>query len=640
MSELVNLSPVREERIKHFLKKVSEADDALSTRRERVAEYIRMYESQPTGMKVFPFVGASNVYIPMVAIARDAIRARILNAILGQDQDFNVEPIVEGPVEGVDGLTWRDVSEALQEYILFEVGPNGQVPFRDHVNDIIDDISLAGTAFPSVSWATRTGFDLVGGSVVSTLEFDNIELRCPSLDHVIFPNGYELIERLPFISEKYVARPSEILARVDSLGWPKSAVREFLREKGGPVELSDFDQVRAEIDDESCTLYTNEEIWLVETWGKVDLDGSGREIPLVIDHTLEPDPRIFRVMTWPYAHRKPRFIQPVVYERRKGKLLGRGIAEIGAHANEAINTILNQIIDRGTLANTVAWSVDENVVSLEDIRMWQPGQPIARGDNPAAIQEIRVGDTSAGLFEGLNVMFSLFEKLIKVSDYDLGREAEQVGQQGTATATLALLQQSGQFFDTIVRQVRQGVNREASLMLNLIAQFRPFERIAMVLGRERALKVVAALSMEPRELNKRLGMYVAFSKDAASRELQRQQEIMKIQVVDAYYTKIIQATQLYVENPFMRPGLLKMGKDAHLRMRRLLESMGETYNNKLLPSLEDFTKAIDVMDAQLNAQGTSLSEVNSGQQGVASEPQQDAQGAGAVGGVARASAAG
>lgn len=626
MSEFVSLRGLRKERLMRQLAKVRRADKDLEPKRELVREYIRAFSSpRDSGLKTFPFYGASNVYIPMVAIARDAIKARILNALLGQDQDFNVEPIVEGPIGPGSNLTWRDVAETMQEYLQFEMGPGGQIPFRDHVFDIIEDASITGTAFPSVLWEDRYGYDLVENELVPTITRSNIELRCPAIDRLIFPRGYSKIDRIPFISEKYVLRPSEVLARVDNMGWNAAVAREILRAKGGLVELSDFDQEYAEQDEDPSPYYENDELWFAETWIRADLDGSGREIPLVVDHTLDDPPRILRVFQWPYQHGRMRFVQPVPYERRKDRLLGRGIAEIGAHANEAINTILNQIIDRGTLANSLAWSVNEDVVSLESIRMWRPGQPIPRGDDPNAINEIRVGDATPGLFEGLNILFSLFEKLIKVSDYDLGREAEQVGRQGTATGTLALLQQSGQFFDLISRNVRHALNEEGYMMLNLIAQYKPFERIASVVGGDRAEAVVAALSLPPRELNKRLGIYVAFSRDAASKEIQRQQEMLKYQVVEGYYKILIEGIEMWVQRPYLRPALVEIGKDAHLRMRRLLESMGESYNNRTLPSFEDFVKQLEIQDANLRVLGTSLAD-----QSVPPQPGGDQPPAGAV----------
>jgi len=611
-NELIDLSPKRKERIRDLLRKIRTADATLQEKREQIAEYMRLFEAEPRGTKTFPFVGASNVPIPMVAIAKDAIKARIANALLGQDQDLNVEPITEDnlpfPIPGSEDedFTWRDVSEAYEQYIHYETGPNGQIPFRDFVEDVVEDIILVGTSFPTAAWSRRVEFDWTAGEIVPVNTFNNVELRSPSLDKVVFPHGYSTYDRMPFITEKYPIRPSEMLARIDSAGWTESHVRSFLKEHGQPQELSYFDQERDEIEEtDHDILYQAPEMWMGETWARLDLDGSGREVKVLIDHSInkEGDPEVFRVMPWPYEHRKPKWAGPVRYEYRKDRLLGRGIAEIGKGMNEAINAVINQLIDRGTLSNTLLLGVDENTVSLSDLRNWRPGDPIPRGDDPNAINEMRIGDATPGLFEVSNILMMLFEKLVKVSDYDLGREAEQIGQQGTATATLALLQQSGQFYDPIIRNVRRTMNEIGYMMLSLHAQYKPRKRMISCLGPKQAELVLRAFELSPEQLSERLGVYIAFSKDATSRELQHQREVAKLQMVDAYYDKLMLFADAYVAQPHKRDLIRQIAKDGHLRMRKVLESLGESYSNRTLPdfdtiireSLERFAQVADVM---------------------------------------------
>lgn len=597
------------ERLLVWLQDVFDADNDLETRRERVIRWIQSFEAQSPFQKDFPFVGCSSVNVPMIAIARDAIMAKLLNTLFGQDRDLDVEPFEEGPTGLKDErgrpVTFRDIAEDLQEYLLFEISPSGQVPWRKFAEDIIDDKSLVGTAFPVVSWGKDLEWLLSDSNEVTpTIVRDNVILTVPDFDRLIFPNGYPDLSRIPFISEKYPLRPSEMLSNITTLGWSESKVREYLREHGDAEELSSFTVERDDMEDSEIDhTYRAQELWMVETWGRVDLNGDGKEIPLLIDHPHK-DPRMwFSVRPWPYEHRKSKFISPDHYIRRKNRLLGMGIPERSMGLAEGISAIANQIIDQGTLSNTMMWSVDESQVGIQQLSHASPGKVIPRGDDPNAITPLEMGSVKPDLFEGFNILMMLFEKLTKVSDYDLGRESQQLGRGGTATATLALLQQSNQYFDPIVRGTRSCLNEAAERWLQLLAQQKPANRIAKVLGPRRARNVLAAISLSPTEITNRFSVYVAFSRDAATQELQRQQEMAKLQLLDAYYKTLLQYARLYLSQPFLRGIIVEITMDGHRRLRKLLEAFGESYSNKTLPSLINLVEKVQTIDARAQAQG-------------------------------------
>jgi len=604
----MSLGTKQEERVIELLKAVETADTNLEYRREKVAEWIRRYEAQDPLHKDFPFVGASSVHVPMVAIARDAIMARIMNALFSTERDINCEPFNEDAIPGaVDDtgkeITWRDFSESLEEYFDFETSASGEVAFRRFIEDIVEDKGLVGTAFPAVSWERLLSYNIdLDKTLTENVVRDNVRFSVPDFDRVIFPHGYGALgyPPIPFIAEKLRLRPSQMISYTQTLGWHEERTREFIRSHCSGAQMSKLTVERNAIEGvDSSDVYDFNEQWIHEVWGRVDLFGNGKEVPLLI-HYPEGDPRtILSVMPWPYKHGHSKFLEPDRYIRRKNRLLGMGIPERASHLDEGISSVVNQIIDMGTLSNTSMWGVDEDVVSIQDLSHPAPGRIVPRGDDPNAISEITMGGTKPDLFEGFNILMMLFEKLIKVSDYDLGRESEQVGSQGTATATLALMKQSGQYFDMLTRGTRETADKAAWRWLLLFAQQKPFHRVATVLGPKRARLVLMALQLEPDELSKRIGLYIGSSSDATTQELQRQQEMAKFQIMETYYRGLMELAQSYLMGgPATRMMISQIGKDVHLRMRKLLEGFGETYSNRTLPSLSDFIQIVQQQDQQ------------------------------------------
>jgi len=612
----LRLSEARLRRLEHLLRDIEEQDHALMPVRERIATWLRRFEAS-TPFKP-SYTGASAVHVPMIAIAQNAIKARIMSSIFDQDQCYNAEPFIDAPVIDPNGnpllnesgkpVGWRDISEDIQEYISFEISSSGQVRFRDFVEDIIEGKTIEGTAFPTVAWEKEVAFKLdPNGETIPYVRKDQIRLAVPEFDRLIIPKGYPDLSRVPYITEKYHIRPSEVIARV-RIGWDEVKVKQFLKEHAQPQQISFIDQQRDSIEgDDSTTIYKANELWMGETWCMFDWSGDGKEVPLLVDHSIGLNKNyIFRTQAWPYAHGKSKFVTPDRYIKRKNRMLGMGLCERGEHLDEAISAIINQIIDQGTRANTSMWGVDEDVVGIEELASQSPGAVVPRGDDPNAITEIRSSGTQPDLFENFNILMMLFEKLIGVSDYDLGRESQQIGKDSTATGTLALLKQSHLNMSSVVSATHQTLNEVGWMWLQLIAQQKPVERMVQVLGPHRARNVLIALSLKPSELTQRIGLIIAYSKDAATQELQRQQEMAKWGMYEQFLRGMMELAMTYLQNPYLAGYVLSIAKDAHTRMRKLLESYGESYSSKALPDLATFLKDIQpgaLMVASMEEEG-------------------------------------
>lgn len=640
----ITLTDARRERIAAALAQLPEIKRIRLDRERTWQLAIDQYEAK-TVPKNVPFFGASSLHAPITPIDADAIKARIINAVFADPRIVRVEPVDEAPITGPNGplldpitsqeITWRDVCELLETYILFEISDAGDVNFRAAVEDLLDEVILLGTGMMKTIWRTELQSDVnPDGSISTNTVYDNVHFDVPSLEDIYIPPGYSDLSRIPYITQSYLLRGSEMKACCQSKGWDSREVNRFLSEKSNDTaQMSALDKTQDERESVSVPdRYLTGEYLLAETWLRLDLDGNGKEVRIVVDHSFQHPDFIFRVVPWPYAHGQLPYAL-ARYIRRRKRFYGIGIPERLAPLEEAMSTNLNQLIDNATLANTRGWKVNSNSPAMQALdRIW-PGKKIPVNEM-SDLEPFAMGEIYPSGFETFNILNALQEKLSKLTDYNLGRESQALGRQSTATATMALLQENGQYHDNTSREFRLAVNVSLQQYADLLVQYKPFTRIRQVLG-QRGELLVAALSLPFGDLRKRISVKITFSSTAATRELARQEEMAKFQIMQQAYGGLLQLFQARCQ--FAVQGLSQgvqlvdaVAKDGELRVRRLLETYGD-HTTATFPSWERIVSGPETASG-LPPGGAASMAAAQGQPGMApgqgvSEPQ----GGGAVG---------
>ena len=149
-----------------------------------------------------------------------------------------------------------------------------------------------------------------------------------------------------------------------------------------------------------------------------------------------------------------------VYALGFGSLLGS--------TNESVNTLINQLIDAGTLSNLQSGFIGRGVKLKGGATRFKPGEwklVNSTGDDlRKAIFPMPVREPSGALLSLLQLLLDAGQQVTSVSDMMMG---ENPGQNQKATTTMAVLEQGLAVFKGIYRRLHRALTKELKLITQL-----------------------------------------------------------------------------------------------------------------------------------------------------------------------------
>lgn len=213
----------------------------------------------------------------------------------------------------------------------------------------------------------------------------------------------------------------------------------------------------------------------------LDLDDDGYDEPYII--TFEEDSGKVLRITARYdvdsvktnAKGKVTSIEPTEYYTKYGFIPNPdgGFYDVGfglllGPINESVNSIINQLIDAGTLSNLQAGFLGKGLrLKMGDSR-FQPGEwkPVnATGDDlKKQIFPLPVREPSSTLFQLLELLIQSSKELASISEIFVGK---MPGQNTPATTTMATIEQGMKVFTAIYKRVYRSLNEEFYKLFDL-----------------------------------------------------------------------------------------------------------------------------------------------------------------------------
>lgn len=135
--------------------------------------------------------------------------------------------------------------------------------------------------------------------------------------------------------------------------------------------------------------------------------------------------------------------------------------------NEAINTVFNQMLDAGTLANTGGGFIGSGLKMKGGVARFAPGQfspvDVSGGNIRDNIYHMQFQGPSSVLFQLLGMLIQAGKEMSSVQDIMTGEQ--QTNQ--TATTTMALIEQGQKVFSAIYKRVHRGLKQEFKKLYRL-----------------------------------------------------------------------------------------------------------------------------------------------------------------------------
>lgn len=569
----LSLTSSEEERLRDYFEK--EFEDAMLWHEHlesEVKECLCLYMAQPpTPEKNFPWKGAANLVIPLVAITSDSIIARLVNTIFGVDPFWTMKPLSKdfvGMVKPLENfLDWSRKTE----FDLYK-----------EVKRWVAETTICGWSFLKGGWSIENHLYMEpqpGGWQPTVINRNRAMLR-----HV---NSVDLISQAgignplggDWVSHRIRLTDAELATQVLRKVY-KDFTPEDLEKKEDISMVADiFRVVDEEYEEPGTRLNTIHEIWT-----KMAIPGGKKktfEEPLNMVLTYHrPTKKFLRAIHNPLIYGQHPFIKGDFVEV-PGRGRGMGIGQQLRHLQNEITTVHNQQVDNATIANT-RFFVGRRGVFRPNTRIW-PGRFLTC-DNPREdIQAVQLGDVYPSMRALETSILAFAERRSGVSDYSLGRESSALGSRATATGTLAIIQEGNRRFDLNVRDMRAGLSDAGKLLLQLNQQYRAKGMAYLVQGENGAYTEVL-LDLPTTYIADKLAVELTASTATINKQVE-QQGLIALMGILIQNMQLGQQAASIIVNPQAPPEMREYTMRAYEGITNLVKRITQTFDQQDIDGL-------------------------------------------------------
>jgi chaperonin GroES len=414
--------------------------------------------------KTFPWPKAANVKFPLVTTAAIQFAARAYPAIVPGTS------VVRGKVIGQDkDGSKRDRAARIGEHMSYQLTEEME-EWEEDTDRLLHVLPIVGTVF------RKTWFDRVMGRNRSEMvPADKLVVNYWAKSFATVPRYTHEIELYPYEVQERVR--SGIFRDVDL----------------GPSQGTEKQPQANDDDAPHCFL---------EQYRRLDLDDDGYAEPYIVTlhkdtckvvrivanydedsvEVDEPSGQVNRIASVDYCTKYGFIPAP------DGSFYDVGFASLLNPLNESVNTVINQLLDAGTLANAGGGFIGSGLRMGSGPITRKPGkwQPVNASGTTVRDNIVPHIDKepSAVLFNLLGLLIEAGKDISSVKDTMLG---DQQGANQTATTTLALVEQGQKVFSAIYKRIHRSLKSELKKLYRLNRIYMPPEAYFNVLDEPRAI---------------------------------------------------------------------------------------------------------------------------------------------------------
>lgn len=442
-----------------------------SSREQRMEDSMRL-AMQITEEKEFPFEGCANVIIPIITIAAMEFASKAYPAIvhdkdvakaeaIGNDEgqpsvDVNGQPVIgqDGKPQmvgaGAKAARGKRTSDFLN-WQLLEQSDN----WEDDTDRLLHSIPVTGNIYRKWYWSENRPESGIIYPKNFIVDYFTTDLNKARKTHIFTEYEWEIQENIR--SGRYIDFDIE-----ECDGDEAREVAPDSR-KEGESSGDDESLPHAQIE-QHCRLDLDKDGYPEPYIATANL-ASGKVVRLEAnykrDGITEKDGKIIKIRPEQY------FIKYGFIPSPDGSFYDLGFGDILFSLNESINSVVNRLLDAGTLASTSSGFIGRGMKLKGGNIEVKPGQfPIidCRGgsirDNFVQIQH---PEPSGTLFNLLGLLIDMAEKITKTNQIVGGEAAGQMA----ATTMLQLTEQGLTGYKAIHKRIRRSLKKEFRLLYRL-----------------------------------------------------------------------------------------------------------------------------------------------------------------------------
>ena len=597
---------------------------------QRWMNYDRLYRALPeTQLKLFPFEGAANLVIPVIATDVDTIFSRIMGILFAPENLWSCRPLND---------LWIDFAPRLQEFL--EFAQKHEIGAYEAVADWSLELCKLGTAVLKQRYKREMKQiyqfrETDNGTVEQVLQM--VLKDFPVMEHVSLYDFYvpataKNIQDAQWCAERIKLSKNQLESRVAAGVYvvPPQGLSSWYNARGSQME-----QQRQRLDafapgiPEECEIF---ETWL--DWDlKIDSTDQLEYTGVPVQNSYDPSAAMRRQAIVATIHMpshsllrvdyNPFFNQEKPYSaarylRQDKRFYGIGLAEMLFMFQEEITTMHNQRIDNGTILNSVMLKAKKGIGIKQDepifpSRIWLLPNP------ETDLQPLVMGQKADSTLENEVQSLQMGKTRTGVNDYISGNPTAATGYAPAATS-ISLLKESAKRFDQVMREARACLGESGRRIVELYQQYNQHGKEYMIMGEKEGAMLHQILQFPLATIRSGIAVELTATSAAANKDVEIRTNTIIMQMITQYYTQVMQAMQ-YVVNPGVpapiRELAMDMATSGGTLMKRILDSYGLQDADKLIPDLQEI---ISGQQNTLNSIGTATGGGAGGTAGLLSAP--------------------
>jgi len=417
---------------------------------DQYEEWIKL-ALQVKEVKMFPWPNASNVKFPLVSTASMQFAARAYPTLIPSDGRIVKSTVIGADPDGEKQKRAERVSKYMSYQVLHEMDN-----WEEDMDRLLFMLPIIGTVFKKTYW------DDFNKKSASTL------VNAPNLVVNYWTRDLDKCERVTEIiyKSKREVEEGRRLGLYRDVDLPSPQIPTTKPHETAMQEMPDIDET---------TPYT-----LLEQHCFLDLDKDGYAEPYVV--LVDKDSKTVLRITPRFAKdsvktegKKIIKIDPLNFYTKyefipnpDGGFYSIGFGFLLGPLNDSVNTLINQLIDGGTLNNLQSGFIGKGLRLKSGDMTFKPGEwkPVnsTGSDLKQQIVPLPSKEPSTVLFQLLNLLIQSTKELASVAEIFTGK---MPGQNTPATTTMATVEQGMKVFTAIYKRVYRSLSKEFKKLYRL-----------------------------------------------------------------------------------------------------------------------------------------------------------------------------